>query len=50
MFESLRQILILIFKSKKAWIIFILLFLLIIALLIISSQVSPVPVFLYPLI
>jgi len=50
MFETIRQLLILALKSKKAWIIPLILFLIIIALLIISAQISPLPVFLYPII
>lgn len=45
MFESIRQIFILGTKSKKIWIIPLVLFLIIIALLVISAQISPLPVF-----
>lgn len=50
MFETIRQIFILGMKSKKIWIIPVILFLVIISLLIISAQISPLPVFLYPII
>ncbi len=50
MFESVKQILILSTKSKKIWLIPVFLLLIIIALLIISAAISPVPVFLYPII
>ena len=36
--------------SNKIWIIPVILFLIIIALLVISAQVSPLPVFLYPIL
>lgn len=50
MFSSLKQLLILASNSKKIWIIPVILFLIIVALLVISAQVSPLPVFLYPII
>ena len=50
MVESIKQITILALKSKKIWLIPILLLLIIIALLIISAQISPLPVFIYPII
>jgi hypothetical protein len=50
MFEAVKQLTILASKSNKIWIIPAILFLIIIALLIISAQISPVPVFLYPII
>ena len=50
MFESIRQLLILTSKSKKVWLLPIFLLLVIIALLVISAQIAPVPVFLYPII
>lgn len=50
MFETIKQILTLGIKSKKIWIIPVILFLVIISLLIISAQISPLPVFLYPII
>lgn len=50
MFSTIKQLLFLIIKSKKIWIIPIILFLIIIALLIISAQISPIPVFIYPII
>jgi hypothetical protein len=50
MFESIKQIFILGTKSKKIWIIPLVLFLIIIALLVISAQISPLPIFIYPII
>lgn len=50
MFETLKQLFILATESKKSWIIPLVLLLIIIALLIISAQISPLPVFIYPLI
>jgi len=50
MFETIKQLLILATKSKKIWIIPIILFLIIIALLIVSAQISPLPIFIYPII
>lgn len=50
MFETVKQLSILATKSNKIWIIPVILLLIIIALLIISAQISPVPVFLYPII
>ena len=50
MFQTMKQLLILAIHSKKIWIIPIILFLIIIALLIISAQISPLPVFLYPIL
>ena len=50
MFESVRQLLVLTTKTKNLWIISVVLLLIIVALLIVSAQASPLPVFLYPLI
>jgi len=50
MFETVKQLFILSIKSKKIWIIPLILFLIIIALLVISAQISPLPIFLYPII
>lgn len=50
MFSSIKQLGTLITKSKKIWIIPIVLFVVIVALLIISAQISPLPVFLYPIL
>ncbi|VVA44122.1 conserved hypothetical protein [Candidatus Roizmanbacteria bacterium] len=50
MFESTKQLFMLVLKSKKIWIIPVVLFLIIIGLLIISAQISPLPIFLYPII
>lgn len=50
MFETIKQIFILGKKSKKLWIIPIVLLLVIVALLVISAQLSPIPIFLYPIL
>lgn len=50
MFSSVRQLFVLATKSKKMWIIPIVLFFVIVALLVISAQISPLPVFLYPIL
>lgn len=50
MFESIKQIIILLFKSKKAWIIPVLLAFLIVGLVIAIAQTSPLPMFIYPII
>ncbi len=50
MLESVKQLFVLSMKSRKIWIIPIILLFVILALLIISAQVSPLPVFLYPII
>ena len=50
MFQSLKQLFILAGKSKKAWLIPLFLLLIIAALLIISAELAPVPLFLYPII
>lgn len=50
MLDTLKQLLILATKSNKIWLIPIILMLIIAALLIISAQVSPIPIFLYPII
>ncbi|MCL4200623.1 hypothetical protein KJZ67_04795 [Patescibacteria group bacterium] len=50
MFSAIRQLFILATKSKKIWIIPIVLFFVIVALLVISAQISPLPVFLYPIL
>lgn len=50
MFEAIKQLFILTTKTNKIWIIPIILLLVIIALLVISAQVSPLPVFIYPII
>lgn len=51
MIETIKQLLILAFKTNKIWWITpILLVLIIVALLVISAQISPLPVFLYPII
>ncbi|MFZ2024813.1 MAG: DUF5989 family protein [Microgenomates group bacterium] len=50
MFQTIKQLFILATHSKKIWIIPVVLFLIIIALLVISAQISPLPVFLYPIL
>jgi len=50
MFKSIKQLFILLTKSNKIWIIPIILLFIIVALLVISAQLSPVPVFLYPIL
>jgi heme/copper-type cytochrome/quinol oxidase subunit 4 len=50
MFEAIKQLLHLSQKSNKLWLIPLILFLCIVVLLVISAQISPVPVFLYPII
>lgn len=50
MFEVARQLWILIKKTDKLWLIPLLLVLVILGLLIVGAQISPVPVFIYPLI
>ncbi|HJX59408.1 MAG TPA: DUF5989 family protein [Patescibacteria group bacterium] len=50
MIETIKQLITLATKSNKIWLIPLFLLLIIIALLIVVAQISPVPVFLYPLI
>ena len=50
MLESIKQILKLAKKTRYFWLIPLLLFLVIVVLLIVVSAISPVPVFIYPLI
>jgi len=50
MLETIKQLFVLAFKSKKIWIVPVVLLLIIIALLVIAAQTSPLPVFLYPII
>jgi len=50
MMHTIKQLILLATHSKKIWIVPIVLFLIIIALLIISAQISPLPVFLYPIL
>lgn len=50
MFETIKQLIKLALKSKKWWLLPAFLFLVIVALLVIGAHLSPVPVFLYPLI
>ena len=48
MFESVRQLLFLARKTDKIWLIPVILLLIIVALLVVGAQISPLPVFLYP--
>lgn len=50
MLESIKELTNLASKSKKIWILPIVLFLIIITLVIIAAQASPVPLFIYPII
>jgi uncharacterized membrane protein YjdF len=50
MFSSIHQLFKLATQSKKVWLLPIILFMIIVALLVISAQVSPLPVFLYPIL
>ncbi|MBI4134058.1 MAG: hypothetical protein HY475_01395 [Candidatus Terrybacteria bacterium] len=50
MFESVRQLLFLARKTDKIWLIPVILLLIIVALLVVGAQISPLPVFLYPLL
>lgn len=50
MFETIKQLLVMVSKSNKIWIIPIILLLIIIALLVINAQISPLPIFIYPII
>lgn len=50
MIEAMKQILQLLFKSNKIYLIPLLLLLIIIVLLIVSASISPVPIFMYPII
>jgi len=50
MFETIKQLFLLATKSKKIWIVPVILLLIIVALLVISAQISPLPIFIYPLL
>lgn len=50
MFESVKQLATLATKSKKIWLLPIILALIIVALLVVSANLAPIPIFLYPLI
>jgi len=50
MFEPARQLLRLALQSRKIWLLPIVLALVIVALLVVSANLAPVPIFLYPLI
>lgn len=50
MFGSIKQLFLLAINSKKIWMLPFALFLIIIALLIIFVQVSPLPLFIYPIL
>jgi hypothetical protein len=48
--KVIKQLLTLIKKSNKLWIVPVILLLIIVALLVIAAQVSPVPLFIYPIL
>jgi hypothetical protein len=50
MLAAIKQLFILLLKSKKFWLTPIIIALIVVAFLIIAAQLSPVPIFLYPLI
>jgi len=50
MLETIKQLFILITKTDKMWLIPVFLLLIIIVLVVISAQIAPVPIFIYPLI
>ncbi len=50
MFEVIKQVSILIRKTNKIWLVPILLLFIIVVLMVISAQISPVPIFMYPFI
>lgn len=50
MLHTVKQLSILLSKSDKLWLIPVILLLIIMALLIMSAQISPVPLFLYPIL
>lgn len=50
MFSAAKQVILLIKKTDKIWLLPLLLMFVIIALLVTAAQISPVPVFLYPFI
>ncbi|MBI2033456.1 MAG: hypothetical protein HYT10_03290 [Candidatus Levybacteria bacterium] len=50
MLSSIKQLLTLARKTDKLWLLPILLLLITLALIIISSSISPLPLFLYPLV
>lgn len=50
MFSVLKQLITLGTHSKKIWMIPVILFLIIITLLVVSVQISPLPIFLYPIL
>jgi hypothetical protein len=50
MLESIKQLIQLAKRSKKYWMIPFILMLVIVALLVIVAQISPAPVFFYPII
>lgn len=50
MLSAIKQLFILIKKTDKIWIIPIVLLLVIVALIVIGANISPVPLFLYPIV
>jgi hypothetical protein len=50
MVESIKQLLLLVKNTKKDWLIPVILFFIIVAMLIIASQIVPIPFFIYPIV
>lgn len=50
MFATIKQLLVLALNTKKIWLIPLFLLFVIVALLVVSAQIAPVPLFIYPLI
>jgi len=48
--DSIKQLFIYLWKTKKWWLIPFILLVVITALLLIASAMSPVPIFIYPLV
>ncbi|MCE9541026.1 hypothetical protein K8R03_00515 [Candidatus Kaiserbacteria bacterium] len=48
MIQTIKQLILLITKTDKVWLIPVFLFLIIVVLLVISAQIAPVPLFIYP--
>jgi len=49
-FNTMKELSRLAVRSKKIWLIPIFLLLIIVALVVVGAQISPVPIFLYPII
>jgi hypothetical protein len=50
MIETIKQLITLIKRTDKIWIIPFVLLLIIVALVVIAAQISPTPIFIYPII